>query len=206
MKNDAAALWLLLLGFALLLVLAVVLVWGIAIYNRLVNLRHQIANAFAQIDVQIKRRHDLIPNLVEVAKRYLQHEQDTLTAVTAARAQAHSAAAQARRQPADAQAVAALAAAEMGLGGALGRLMALTENYPELKADQTMRELSEEITATENRIGFARQAYNDAVFEYNAYAQSFPPLLVAAITGFKQATPLQSTQSAAERQPVRVQF
>ena len=173
-------------------------------YNRLVALRNRIGNAFGQIDVQLKRRHDLVPNLVEVARRYLQHEQDTLQAVISARSQAQGAAAAARAHPADAAAIGALAQAEQGLMGQLGRLLAVAEAYPALKADQNLRELSEELTHTENRIGFARQAYNDAVLDLNNAVQAFPDLLVARLTGFAPAAVLQATASEAERQAPRV--
>lgn len=190
----------------LVLVAAVLAVAVIVIYNRLVRLRNAIANAFAQIDVQLKRRYDLIPNLVETARKYLQHERDTLEAVTAARNQASAAATAARRDPGAAAAMTALGAAEGALGGALGRLMMVAEAYPELKADQTMRELSEELTSTENRVGFARQAYNDAVLDFNDGAGQFPANLVAGAFGFAPAAMLQSTQSDEERQAPRVQF
>jgi LemA protein len=188
------------------IVLAAAAVAVIVIYNRLVRLRNAIANAFAQIDVQLKRRYDLIPNLVEIARKYLQHERETLEAVTAARNQAYAAADAARRNPAGAQAMAALGAAEQHLGGALGRLMAVAEAYPELKADRTMRELSEELTSTENRVGFSRQAYNDAVLDFNNGAAQFPANLIAGVFGFAPAAMLQATQSAAERQAPAVRF
>lgn len=190
----------------LVLVVAVLAVAVIVIYNRLVRLRNAIANAFAQIDVQLKRRYDLIPNLVETARKYLQHERDTLEAVTAARNQASAAAVAARRDPVAAASMTALGAAEGVLGSALGRLMMVAEAYPELKADQTMRELSEELTSTENRVGFARQAYNDAVLDFNDGAGQFPANLVAGVFGFAPAAMLQSTRSDEERQAPRVQF
>jgi LemA protein len=176
------------------------------VFNGLVQRRNRIANAFGQIDVQLKRRYDLIPNLVEVARRYLAHEADTLEAVIRARGAAVGAAATAREQPTDAQAVLALGAAEHELGGSLGRLLVLAEAYPQLKADATMRSLSEELTSTENRVGFARQAYNDEVLSYNDAASQFPGLVVARLLGFAQAVVLQSTQSAAEREAPRVAF
>ncbi|WP_047193240.1 LemA family protein [Caldimonas brevitalea] len=185
---------------------AVLLFWMVGAYNRLVRLRNAIANAFAQIDVQLKRRYDLIPNLVETAKRYIAHERETLEAVIAARNQAHAAADHVRARPADAGAVGALALAEHTLGGSLGRLMAVVENYPELKGDQTLRELSEELTSTENRVAFARQAFNDAALDYNNAAGQFPTTLVSALFGFKPAGMLQSTTSEAERMAPRVQF
>jgi LemA protein len=183
-----------------------VLAWAMIAFNALVRRRNEIANAFAQIDVQLKRRHDLIPNLVETARKYLQHEQGTLEAVIAARTSASRAADSARRVPADAAAIGALASAEATLGGVLGRLMAVVEAYPELKADATMRELSEELTHTENRIGFSRQAFNDAVLDYNNASQQAPANLVAALFGFKPAAMLEATQTEAEREAVRVRF
>jgi LemA protein len=190
----------------LVLVVAVLAVAVVVIYNRLVRLRNAMANAFAQIDVQLKRRYDLIPNLVETARKYLQHERETLEAVTAARNQASAAATAARRDPGAAASMAALGAAEGMLGSALGRLMVVAEAYPELKADQTMRELSEELTSTENRVGFARQAYNDAVLDFNDGAGQFPANVVAGVFGFAPAAMLQSTRSDEERQAPRVQF
>ncbi|MDO9406226.1 MAG: LemA family protein [Polaromonas sp.] len=187
-------------------VLALLVFWAVGAYNRLVRLKNVIANAFGQIDVQLKRRYDLIPNLVEAAKKYLQHERDTLEAVTAARNQARSASDAVRSRPANAAAVGALAVAEQVLDGSLGRLFALTEAYPELKADETVRELSEELTSTENKVGFSRQAYNDAVLDYNNAQGQFPAVLIARLFGFAPAAMLQSTQSAAEREAVRIQM
>ncbi len=190
-----------------LLVLAVlVLFWAVGAYNRLVRLKNAIANAFGQIDVQLKRRYDLIPNLVEVARKYLAHEAQTLEAVIAARNQARSAEQTAAGAPLNAGAIGALVGAEQVLGGALGRLFAVAEAYPDLKADETMRELSEELSSTENRIGFARQAYNDHVLEFNDAAAQFPTLIVARLFGFQPLSMLQSTSSEAERQPVKVTF
>ena len=194
------------MGIVVLIVLVVLVIVGVSFYNRLVRLRNAIDNAFGQIDVQLKRRYDLIPNLVEVAKKYVQHERETLEAVIAARNQSQAAAAQARRNPAAAGAIGALGAAEGLLGGALGRLMVVAEAYPELKADQTMRELSEELTSTENRIGFSRQAYNDAALDFNNAAQQFPANVVAGLFGFKAADMLESTQSAQERISPAVKF
>ena len=192
---------LVLLGLAL-----AVFFWGVGAYNRLVRLKNTIANAFGQIDVQLKRRYDLIPNLVEAAKKYLQHESSTLEAVIAARNQARSAVDTVRSRPNQADGVIALAAAEQALSGSLGRLFALAEAYPELKADQTIRELSEELTSTENKVGFARQAYNDAVLDYNNAQGQFPALLVARLFSFSPSAMLQSTESAAERQTLRIQM
>jgi LemA protein len=186
--------------------LALLLAWAVIAFNALVRRRNEIANAFAQIDVQLRRRYDLVPNLVETARKYLQHEQDTLEAVTAARSGASRAADSARRLPADAAAMGALGSAEAALGGVLARLMAVVEAYPELKADATMRELSEELAHTENRIGFARQAFNDAVLDYNNAAQQAPANLVASLFGFRPAAMLEATRSQAERETVRVRF
>ena len=186
--------------------LAVAVFWAVGAYNRLVRLKNIIANAFGQIDVQLKRRYDLIPNLVEAAKKYLQHEQETLEAVIAARNQARSASDRVASRPGQADAVIALAAAEQTLGSSLGRLFALAEAYPDLKADQTIRELSEELTSTENKVGFARQAYNDAVLDYNNAQGQFPALLVARMFGFSPSAMLQATENAVERQAVRIQM
>ena len=189
-----------------LTLLAMLVFWAVGAYNRLVRLKNIIANAFGQIDVQLKRRYDLIPNLVEAAKKYLQHEQATLEAVISARNQARSASDTVRSSPGKADAVIALAAAEQTLDSSLGRLFALAEAYPDLKADQTIRELSEELTSTENKVGFARQAYNDAVLDYNNAQGQFPALLVARLFGFAPSAMLQATESAAERQAVRIQM
>lgn len=191
----------------ILVALVVALVWwGIAAYNTLVQRRNRIANAFAQIDVQLKRRYDLIPNLVQVAKGYMAHEAGILEAVAQARGGAVNAAAAARVRPADAGAMQTLALAEQELGGSMGRLFAVVENYPELKADASMRSLSEELSSTENRIGFARQAYNDEVLEYNDAATQFPAVVAARLFGFAPAAMLQATQSAQEREAPRVAF
>ena len=187
-------------------VVAVLVVWAIAVYNRLVQLRNRIANAFAQIDVQLKRRYDLVPNLVEVARGYLAHEAATLEAVIKARGQAQGAAAAARAAPTSAGAMGALAVAEQALGGSLGRLMMVAESYPELKADATMQSLSEELTSTENRLGFARQAYNDQVLDFNDQAAQFPAIVVARLLGFPTAPMLESTRSDEERAAPKVQF
>jgi LemA protein len=181
-------------------------VWLIAIYNGLVARRNRFKNAFAQIDVQLKRRYDLIPNLVETAKEYIKHERQTLEAVIAARASAQSANQRAAANPADAEAMKQMGAAEAGLSGALGRLFAVSEAYPDLKANQTMMQLSEELTSTENKISFARQAYNDEVMSYNTAIESFPDNFVAGFGGFREATLLESTESPEERKPVRVSF
>lgn len=193
-------------AWIVLAVVAALVVWAIAVYNRLVQLRNRIANAFGQIDVQLKRRYDLVPNLVEVARGYLAHEAATLEAVIKARSLAQGAAAAARVEPASASTMGALAVAEQALGGSLGRLMAVAESYPDLKADATMQSLSEELTSTENRLGFARQAYNDQVLEFNDEAAQFPALVVARLLGFPTAPMLEATRSEAERAAPRVQF
>jgi LemA protein len=188
------------------IVVAVIVFWAVGAYNRLVRLRNIIGNSFAQIDVQLKRRYDLIPNLVEVARKYAAHERETLEAVTAARNQAKSAADVARTRPTAAGAVTSLAMAEQVLGSAMGRLMAVVEAYPELKADETLRELSEELTSTENKVAFSRQLFNDATLDYNNAAQQFPTNLMASLFGFREAAMLQSTTHEAERATVRVQL
>ncbi len=187
-----------------LTVLAVLGLWLLAAYNRLVRHRNEIGNAFAQIDVQLKRRHDLIPNLVEVARKYVQHERDTLEAVIAARNGARKASEAAAARPADAARIGALADAEGALAGLMGKLAVVVEAYPELKADAALRDLSEELNHTENRIAFARQAFNDAVLDYNNAAQQAPTNLAAGIFGFQAAAVLQATTSEAERAPPRV--
>jgi LemA protein len=167
-----------------ILVLVVLLVlYVIAIYNRLVALKNRFRNAFAQVEVQLKRRYDLIPNLVETAKKYLAHERETLSAVVEARNTAARDLERVHGDPGDAGAVQALGRAEGGLAGALGRFNLVVEAYPDLKADQNMRQLSEELTSTENRVAFSRQAFNDAVMEYNTYRQSFPQTLFAGMFG-----------------------
>ena len=189
-----------------IVILALLVFWAVGAYNRLVRLKNVIANAFGQIDVQLKRRYDLIPNLVEAAKKYLQHERDTLEAVISARNQARTASDAVRSRPANAQAVNALSVAEQALDGSLGRFFAVAEAYPELKADETIRGLSEELTSTENKVTFARQAYNDAVLDYNNAQGQFPAVVVAKIFSFTPSAMLQATESAVERQPVRIQM
>jgi LemA protein len=191
-------------GIVTLAVVAVIGLWMLAAYNRLVRHRNEIGNAFAQIDVQLKRRHDLIPNLVEVARKYVQHERDTLEAVIAARNGARKAGEAAAARPADPARIAALGTAEDALAGMMSRLAVVVEAYPELKADASLRDLSEELNHTENRIAFSRQAFNDAVLDYNNAAQQAPTNLVAGLFGFKDAAMLQATTSEAERAPVRV--
>jgi LemA protein len=191
----------------LVLVGAVVLVafYAIGVFNGLVALRNRFKNAFAQIDVQLKRRYDLIPNLVETAKGYLKHERETLEAVISARNAAQSAGSQAAANPGDPSAMRALGGAESGLAGALGRLFALSEAYPDLKANQNMMQLTEELTSTENKISFARQAYNDAVMAYNTKRESFPANIVAGIFAFTQAELFQ-IENPAEKEAPKVSF
>ncbi|HEX9783548.1 MAG TPA: LemA family protein [Opitutaceae bacterium] len=188
------------LGILLVLVLFVV-----GIYNRLVSLRNRFKNAFAQIDVQLKRRYDLIPNLVETARAYLKHERETLEAVIKARNAAASAEQAAAANPADPGAVKGLMAAETGLSGALGRLFALSEAYPDLKANQNMMQLTEELTSTENKIAFARQAFNDSVMTYNTARETFPAVVFAGMFQFNPAELFQ-VESPAERQVPKVSF
>ncbi|MFU8784398.1 LemA family protein [Aliidiomarina sp.] len=191
----------------LIAVLILIVLYGIGIYNKLVTLRNRFQNAFAQIDVQLKRRYDLIPNLVETAKSYLKHERETLEAVVAARNQAASALKGAAANPGDAGAMGQLAGAEGALGSALGRLNVVMEAYPDLKANQNMMQLSEELTSTENKVAFSRQAFNDSVMEYNTYRQSFPPVVFAGVFGHSQdATLLQFEDREAIQQAPKVKF
>lgn len=185
----------------LLVVLVVAAVWAIGIYNGLITGRNAFKNAFAQIDVQLTRRYDLIPNLVEVAKGYMAHERETLEAVIKARAAAVSGLASAKANPGDPAAMQQLAAAEQGLGGALGRLMVVSEQYPDLKANQNMMQLSEELTSTENRIAFARQAFNDSVMAYNNRREVFPSSIIAGMFNFAAAALLEITEPARRDAP-----
>ena len=189
-----------LLGLALIAALFVA-----GIYNRLITLRNRFKNAFAQIDVQLKRRYDLIPNLVEVAKGYLKHERETLEAVIKARNIAFAAAQTAAANPADATAMKSLLSAESGLGGALSRLMVVSEQYPDLKANQNMAQLTEELTSTENKISFARQAYNDSVMTYNTARETFPNNFISGMFNFAPAE-LYQVDNPAERQAPQVKF
>ena len=179
--------------------------WFASMYNGLVGLRNRFKNAFAQIDVQLKRRHDLIPNLVETAKGYLSHERETLEAVIAARNSAEGARQRAAADPGDANAIKGLSAAEAGLTGVLGRFIALSEAYPDLKANENMMQLSEELSTTENKIAFARQAYNDAVMRYNNKCEMVPSNFIARMFAFEPAE-LFEIETEAAREPVQVQF
>lgn len=176
------------------------------IYNRLVSYRNQFKNAFAQIDVQLKRRYDLIPNLVETAKGYLKHERETLEAVISARAAAVSANKRAAASPGEASAMDGLMQAEGLLSGALGRLMMVSEAYPDLKANESMQQVMEELSSTENRVSFARQAFNDGVTQYNTARESFPNNLIAGAFNFNEARLLEATEAPEERQAPKVSF
>ena len=189
-----------------LAIVVALVVWGISIYNGLVQLRNRFKNAFAQIDVQLKRRYDLIPNLVETVKGYIKHERETLEAVIKARNQAVGAAQAASAAPGNPAAMQALAQAEGALTGVLGRMFALAEAYPDLKANQNMLSLQEELTSTENKVSFARQGYNDAVMLYNTKRESFPDNIFAGMFGFGPAELLQATESAEERKAPQVRF
>lgn len=168
-------------------ILAAIVIWGIAIYNNLVNLRNRVRNSFSQIDVQLTRRYDLIPNLIEAVKGYMSHERGTLEAVIEARNSAVSGLKKAAADPSDPDAIKALASAEATLGGTLGRLFALAESYPDLKANQNMMQFQEELASTENKVAFSRQAFNDSVMSYNNSCQNFPSNLLAKNFGFKTA-------------------
>jgi len=180
--------------------------WGAGIYNKLVTLKNRYLNAFSQIEVQLKRRYDLIPNLVETVKGYMQHERGTLEAVIAARNLAVGGLQKAAANPGDPAAMKALSSAEQGLTGALGRLFAVAEAYPDLKANQNMAQLSEEITSTENKVAFARQAYNDSATAYNTYKQTFPPVVFAGLFGHSQNAELLDFDDAQIAEAPKVSF
>jgi LemA protein len=188
---------------------AIVLVFGatlMGVYNKLIALKNRYQNAFAQIEVQLKRRYDLIPNLVETVKGYMAHERETLEAVIQARNQAVSGLQRAAGDPGDPDAIKNLASAEGVLGGALGRLLALSEAYPDLKASENMKQLTEELTSTENKVSFSRQAFNDAVTAYNIYRQSFPSVIFAGMFGHTQNASLLEFDSAAIAEAPKVSF
>lgn len=193
------------MGWIILALIVGAVFFAISIYNRLVAGRNRFKNAFAQIDVQLTRRHDLIPNLVETAKGYMKHERETLEAVTNARNMAVAGLKNAARDPSDPEAMKQLAQAEQGLTGALGRLFALSESYPDLKANQNMMQLSEELTTTENKVAFARQAYNDSVMQYNTMRESFPNNFFASWFNF-QAAELLEIEDETKRQAPKVSF
>ncbi|HEV3011274.1 MAG TPA: LemA family protein [Burkholderiales bacterium] len=193
-------------GWIVLGIVVVVVIWAIVIYNGLVALRNRFKNAFSQIDVQLKRRYDLIPNLVETVKGYMAHERGTLEAVVKARGAAVSAAQAAAAAPGEPGAMRGLAQAEGVLGGALGRLMAVFEQYPDLKANQNVLGLQEELSSTENKVAFARQAFNDSVMEYNTKRESFPDNIFAGLFRFEAAELLQATESGEERKAPKVSF
>lgn len=184
-----------------LIVIAIAIFLVIGVYNRLVAARNAFKNAFSQIDVQLTRRYDLIPNLVEVAKGYIKHERETLEAVISARNAASSGLKTAAANPGDAGAVQSLSGADTQLSGALGRLFAVAEAYPDLKANQTMMQLSEELTSTENKVSFARQAYNDAVMAYNNAREMFPGSIIAGMFAFAPAQQLEAPKAEAREAP-----
>lgn len=192
-------------GWIILGVIVLIVLWGFVTYNALIALRNSVKNGFAQIDVQLQRRYDLIPNLVETAKTYLKHERETLEAVINARNQAQSASKKASGDPTDGAAIRSLSGAEGMLGAAMGRFFALAEAYPDLKANQTMQQLTEQLSSTENRVAFARQAYNDAVMSYNTKRESAPNNIIANNFGFKAAQMLE-IESPEARQAVKVKF
>jgi LemA protein len=189
----------------ILVILVAIVFWLIQMYNNLVNLRNRVRNGFSQIDVQLTRRYDLIPNLIEAVKGYMSHERGTLEAVVNARNSAVAGLKQAAADPADPKAIKALAAAETTLGGTLGRLFALAESYPDLKANQNMMQFQEELASTENKVAFARQAFNDAVMTYNNACENFPSNIVANNFGFKAAEFLEIGEEA-KREVPKVSF
>ena len=196
----------LLIFIAVLIVLFLIIAgWVMGVYNRLVTLRNRYENAFSQIDVQLKRRHDLIPNLVNVAKGYMAHEKDTLEAVINARNKAVTASSTASKNPGDAGAINELAGAESNLNGALGRLLMIAEDYPDLKANENMLALQEELTSTENKVSFARQGYNDAVTEYNTAREVFPASMISNSFNFSDA-PLYEVENDFNRDAPDVSF
>jgi len=193
-------------AIAVLVVLVLVAMFMIGAYNGLVTRRNRYKNAYAQIDVQLKRRYDLIPNLVETVKGYMKHERETLEKVILARNEAHAAAQAAAQAPGDPSAMKALSTAEGALTAGLGRITALMESYPDIKASQNVRDLTEELTSTENKVAFARQSYNDAITEYNNTRESFPAVVIAGMLGFGEASWLEAIENQEERQAPKVSF
>lgn len=191
---------------AIVVIGLLLVMYGVGIYNKLVTLRNRIDNAFSQIEVQLKRRYDLIPNLVETVKGYMSHEKETLEAVINARNQAVGGLQKAAESPGDPKAMQELMVAEQALGGSLGRLFALSEAYPDLKANENMAQLTEELTSTENRVAFARQAYNDSVTAFNTYRQTFPPVVFAGLLGYNEDAELLEFDSAAIAEAPKVSF
>ncbi len=191
---------------AIVVIGLLLVMYGVGIYNRLVTLRNRLENAFSQIEVQLKRRYDLIPNLIETVKGYMAHEKDTLEAVINARNQAVGGLQKASANPGDPAAMKELMVAEQALGGTMGRLFALAEAYPDLKANENMMQLTEELTSTENRVAFARQAYNDSVTLYNTYRQTFPPVVFAGVFGHSQDAELLEFDSEAIAEAPKVSF
>ena len=187
-------------------ILLVVIVWFVGVFNKLISLKNRYLNGFAQIEVQLKRRYDLIPNLVETVKSYMAHERETLEAVIEARNRASSGLQAAAGDPGNPEAIAKLASAEGALGGAMGRLLALAEAYPDLKASENMKQLTEELTSTENKVSFARQAFNDGVTLYNTYKQSFPAVVFAGMFGHAQDASLLEFDSQAIAEAPKVSF
>ncbi len=192
-------------GAVLLIIGFFVLLFFISIYNGLVARRNRFKNGYGQIDVQLKRRYDLIPNLVEAVKGYMAHERATLEAVISARNQAANAGVKAAANPGDPEAMKTLMVAESSLGGTLGRLFALSEAYPDLKANQNMMQLQEELTSTENKVGFSRQAFNDSIMDYNIYRETFPNVIVAGMTGFVTAQQF-TLENPTEREAPKLKF
>ena len=209
MSESSSLLFALSTGATVLIVVAafavVLLLWGIGVYNGLIRLRNGYKNAFSQIDVQLKRRYDLIPNLVETAKGYMKHERETLEAVVQARAAAVNAQQAASRNPGDPEAMKTFNGAEGQLNSVLSRLMMVCESYPDLKANQNMLQIQEELTSTENRVAYARQAYNDAVTSYNNAREVFPSSVIAGMSGFTQAA-LMEIENQEERKAPKISF